>query len=167
MGDIGKFAKGEIPDRHDPCVPGQYERREEIRTSGVSEDIRTSLLAPRLAADGDHVREYSPVVHDKPPREFPAKSGKETFGVNILPEGLSVSPDNARWYLALVYGMDKADAMIGRAFVTQGLIEGEKFTVADTQARTKGKLSVTTDKSRPGMLVLVPHVLRQTGGAKK
>lgn len=137
------------------------------QSSQVTDDIRTSQLAPRLAADGDHVREYSPVAHDRPPREYPAKSGTEVFGTNVLPESISVSPENARWYLALVYGMDRADAMIGRAVVTQALVEGEKFTVADTQARTKGKMSVTTDKSRPGMLVLVPHVLRQTGGAKK
>lgn len=136
-------------------------------SSHVTQDIRTSELAPRLAADGDHVREYSAVVHDKAPREFPARSGKEVFGTNILPEPLSVSPANARWYLALVYGLDKADAMVGKAFITQGLVEGEKFTVTDSQARTKGKLSVTTDKSRPGMLVLVPHVLRQSGGAKR
>lgn len=145
----------------------QRHQSEQTLTSGVSEDIRTSQLTPRLAADGDHVREYSPVVHDKPPREYPAKSGREVFGTNVLPESISVSPDNARWYLALVYGMDRADAMVGKAFITQGLVEGEKFTVADSQARTKGKMSVTTDKSRPGMLVLVPHVLRQTGGAKR
>lgn len=143
------------------------ERTEQVTTSGIREDIRTSVIPPRLAADGDHIREYSPVIHDKPPREFPARSGDEVFGTNILPESISVSPDNARWYLAVVYGMDKADAMIGRAVVSQGVVSGERFTVADSQARTKGKLSVTTDKSRPGMLVLVPHILRQTGGAKK
>lgn len=146
-------------------VPNQ--QRADIPTSQVSEDIRTSSLAPRLAADGDHVREYSPVVHDRPPREYPAVSQGETFGTNILPESISVSPDNARWYLAFVYGMDTADMMVGKAFATQQLIEGAKFTVTDGQARTKGKMSVCTDKSRPGMLVLVPHVLRQTGGAKK
>lgn len=140
---------------------------EQITTSGVREDIRTSQIAPRLAADGDHVREYSPVIHDKPPREFPAKSGSEVFGTNVLPESICVSPDNARWYLAMIYGMDDADAMIGRAFATQALVEGDRFAVADSQARTKGKLSVATDKSRPGMLVLVPHILRQNGGAKK
>ena len=140
----------------------------ETGASKVTTDIRTSQLAPRLAADGDHVREYSPVVHDKPPREYPARTLKgEVFGTNILPESVSVSPDNARWYLAFVYGMDKADGMIGRALVTQALVEGEKFTVTDSQARTKGKLSVCTDKSRPGMLVLVPHILRQAGGARR
>lgn len=140
---------------------------EQVTTSGVREDIRTSVIPPRLASDGDHVREYSPVVHDKPPREFPARNGDEVFGTNILPESISVSPDNARWYLAFVYGMDMADAMIGRAFATQQLIPGAVFAVTDGQARTKGKMSVCTDKSRPGMLVLVPHVLRQTGGAKR
>ena len=139
----------------------------EPANSPVREDIRTSVIPPRLAEDGEHIREYSSVVHDKQPREFPAKSGSEVFGTNVLPESISVSPANARWYLALVYGMDKADAMIGRAMVTQALVEGEKFTVTDSQARTKGKMSVTTDKSRQGMLVLVPHILRQTGGAKK
>lgn len=151
-----------------PKTHHKPEISEQVPSSQVTGDIRTSQLAPRLAADGDHVREYSPVVHDRPPREYEAKTrGGEVFGMNILPESISVSPDNARWYLAFVYGMDKADGMIGRAFVTQQLIEGEKFTVTDGQARTKGKLSVTTDKSRPGMLVLVPHVLRQTGGARK
>lgn len=145
----------------------QQHTREEILTSGVSEDIRTSQLTPRLAGDGDHVREYPAVVHDRPPREYPAVSNGERFGTNILPETISVSCDNARWYLAFVYGMDEADGMIGRAFATQQLIEGAKFTVADGQARTKGKLSVATDKSRPGFLVLVPHILKQTGGKKR
>jgi hypothetical protein len=145
----------------------QQRTREEISTSKVSEDIRTSQLTPRLAGDGDHVREYPAVVHDRPIREYPAMSNGERFGTNILPESISVSCENARWYLAFVYGMDTADGMIGRAFATQQLIEGDKFTVTDGQARTKGKLSVATDKSRPGFLVIVPHVLRQTGGAKK
>jgi hypothetical protein len=135
--------------------------------SQVRTDIRTSEIPPRLAEDGEHVREYSPVLHDKPPREFPARSGNEVFGTNVLPEPISVSTANARWYLALLYGTDIADKMIGQAFITGGVISGERFKVTDTQARTQGKMSVTTDKSRPGMLVLVPHILRQSGGAKK
>lgn len=158
MGDTGNLHRLPVPE-HEPD--------ERLADRRPREDIRTSVIPPRLAEDGEHVREYSPVLHDKPPREFPARAGKEVFGTNILPEAVCVSPANARWYLALVYGMDAADRMVSAAFVTGTLVEGAKFTVADTQARTRGKLSVTTDKSRPGMLVLVPHILRQSGGAKK
>jgi hypothetical protein len=145
------------------------QEREEVLfvPSAVREDIRTSQIPPRLAEDGEHVREYSPVLHDRAPREFPAKSGNEVFGTNVLPEPISVTAANARWYLALVYGIDIADKMIGQAFISGAVISGERFRVTDSQARTQGKFSVTTDKSRPGMLVLVPHILRQSGGAKK
>ena len=89
------------------------------------------------------------------------------FGTNVLPEPISVSAENATWYLAMLYGKDTADSMVGRASMTGGVINGEKFKVTDSQAKTQGKLSVTTDKSRPGMFVLVPHILRQTGARRK
>jgi hypothetical protein len=137
-------------------------------SSPVTKDITTSALPPRLAADGDHIREYSPVLHDKPVRETPAVgSDGKRFGTNVLPEPISVSLDNARTYLALVYGYDVADSMCMRAMATGRVINGELFKVTDTQARTKGKMSVTTDKSRPGEFVIVPHILRQSGGKRK
>lgn len=133
----------------------------------VREDIRTSQLTPRLAEDGDHVREYSAVLHDQPLREAKAVgSDGKAFGTNVLPEAISVSPEQARGWLQLLYGQDVADSMIGRAGTGQ-VVSGELVRVQDSQARTKGKLSVTADKSRPGMLVLVPHVLRQSGGKRK
>jgi hypothetical protein len=139
----------------------------DVSTGRTREDIHTSQIPPRLAEDGDHVREYSPVLHDKPVRETPAVGSEgRRFGTNVLPEPISVSVENARWYLAMLYGMDTADSMIGRA-ASGGVVNGEKFTVKDSQARTSGKLSVTTDKSRPGMFVLVPHLLRQSGGKRK
>lgn len=153
--------------KHLKLVPPAKDAGQPRENTVTSQDIRTSEIAPRLAEDGDHWREYSPVLHDKPVREFPAKSGNEVFGTNVLPEAICVSPDNARWYLAMLYGTDTADKMIGQAFITGAVVSGERFKVIDTQARTQGKLSVTTDKSRPGMLVLVPHLLRQSGGAKK
>lgn len=140
---------------------------EEIVTSGVREDFRTSIVPPRLAADGDHIREYSPVLHDRPLRETKAVgSDGKAFGTNVLPEAISVSPEQARGWLQLLYGQDVADSMIGRA-TAGGVVSGELVRVQDSQARTKGKLSVTTDKSRPGMFVLVPHVLRQSGARRK
>ena len=140
----------------------------DLETGRTRTDLRSSQLTPRLAEDGDHVRSYSPVIHDQPVREFPAKDSKGTvFGTNVLPESISVSPDNARWYLAMVYGTDQAEAMIGRALATGQVINGRLMEVADSQARTRGKLSVATDKSRPGMLTLIPHVLRQSGGKKR
>ena len=133
----------------------------------VREDIRTSELPPRLAEDGDHVREYSPVLHDQPLREFKAVgSDGKAFGTNVLPEAICVSPEQARGWLQLLYGQDVADSMIGRA-VAGKVVSGELVRVQDSQARTKGKLSVTTDKSRPGMFVLVPHILRQSGAKRK
>lgn len=147
--------------------PIDHSQPVDLETGRGLTDLRTSQLTPRLAEDGEHVRSYSPVLHDQPVREFPAKSGNEVFGTNVLPEPICVDPGNARWYLAMIYGIDTADKMIGRALVTGAVIPGERFKVTDTQARTQGKLSVTTDKSRPGMLVLVPHILRQNGGAKK
>lgn len=141
---------------------------EEILTSPVREDIRTSDLTPRLAEDGEHIREYSPVLHDKPVREVPAvaRDGKR-FGTNVLPESLCVSPDNARSILALSYGFDTADSMVGRAMATGTVVNGEKFTVTDSQAKTKGHWAVTTDKSRPGMLVIIAAILKQSGGRRK
>jgi hypothetical protein len=137
-------------------------------SSPVREDIRTSDIPPRLAADGDHIREYSPVLHDKPLREIPAVgSDGKRFGTNVLPEAVCVSPEQARGWLQLLYGQDVADSMIGRATATGGVVNGELVRVQDSQARTKGKLSVTTDKSRPGSFVLVPAILRQSGGKRK
>lgn len=132
-----------------------------------SEDIRTAALTPRLAEDGEHIRSYPSVLHDQPVRETPAKaSDGKAFGTNVLPEPISVSGDNARWYLAMLYGMDTADSMIGRA-MSGGVVNGEGFKIKDSQATTKGKLSITTDKSRSGMFVLVPHILRQSGARRK
>lgn len=144
------------------------ELQREILSSPVREDIKTADIPPRLAGDGDHIREYSPVLHDKPVREVPARgTDNRVFGTNVLPESISVSADNARWYLSMLYGMDTADSMVGRAMLTGTVVNGETFKVQDSQARTKGKLSITTDKSRPGSFVLVPHILRQTGGRRK
>jgi hypothetical protein len=139
-----------------------------LTESPVREDIRTSQIPPRLAEDGEHVRSYSPVLHDTPLREIPAvdSSGKK-FGTNVLPEAISLSGEQARGWLQLLYGQDVADSMIGRALTTPGVVNGELVRVQDSQARTKGKLSITTDKSRPGMFVLVPAVLRQSGGRRK
>lgn len=165
MGDIN-LSKREVPASCPPMtsLPPQ---RENTHTP-VREDIRTSQIPPRLAEDGDHIREYSPVLHDKPVRESKAVGfdGK-AFGTNILPEAVSMSLGNARWYLALVYGMDTADSMCMRAMTAGGVISGEKFKVTDSQGRTTGKLSVTTDKSRPGEFVIVPHILRQSGAKRK
>lgn len=134
----------------------------------TTSDICTSRLTPRLAEDGGHVREYSPVLHDKPVREIPAvASDGKRFGTNVLPEPLSVSLDNARAYLAAFYGFDTADSMCMRALATGGVVNGELFKVTDSQARTKGKMSVTTDKSRPGEFVIVLSILRQSGARRK
>lgn len=151
MGDIGKLARN-------PVRPSEQDRK----------DICTSEIPPRLAEDGDHIREYSPVLHDQPLREIPAvgSDGKK-FGTNVLPEAISVSGEQARGWLQLLYGQDVADSMIGRAMATGQVVNGELVKVQDSQARTKGKLSVTTDKSRPGSLVLVPAILRQSGGRRK
>ena len=140
----------------------------DVQTGKTREDIKTSQIPPRLAEDGDHIREYSPVLHDQPLREIPAvdSSGKR-FGTNVLPESISVSGEQARGWLQLLYGQDVADSMIGRALTLPGVVNGELVRVQDSQARTKGKLSVTTDKSRPGMFVLVPAVLKQSGGRRK
>jgi len=135
----------------------------------VREDLRSSQIPPRLAEDeGNHIREYSPFLMDKPLREIPAvdSTGKR-FGTNVLPEAISMSGEQARGWLQLLYGQDVADSMIGRALTTSGVVNGELVRVQDSQARTKGKLSITTDKSRPGMFVLVPAVLRQSGGRRK
>jgi hypothetical protein len=149
--------------------PIPQQRTGEYPHTPVREDFRTSQVPPRLAEDGDHIREYSPVLHDKPVREFPAVGSTDgkAFGTNVLPEPISVSLENARWYLALVYGMDAADSMCMKAMTTGTVVNGERFKVTDTQARTQGKLSVTTDKSRPGALVIVPHILRQSGARRK
>lgn len=133
----------------------------------VVEDIRTSQLTPRLALVDGKPMPYSPVLHDQPVREFKAVgSDGKAFGTNVLPEAISVSPEQARGWLQLLYGQDVADSMIGRAAGGQ-VVSGELVRVQDSQARTKGKLSVTTDKSRPGALVLVPHILRQSGARRK
>lgn len=134
----------------------------------VREDISTSAIPPRLAEDGDHIREYSPVLHDKPVREIPAvgTDGKR-FGTNVLPEPLSMSLDNARAYLGTFYGFDQADSMLMRAMTTGQVVNGELFKVQDSQATTKGKMSCTTDKSRPGAFVIVLAILRQSGGKRK
>lgn len=146
----------------------ETETREEVLTSGVREDILTSELPPRLAEDGEHIREYSPVLHDKPVREVPAIGGEgKRFGTNVLPEPLSMSLDNARTYLAAFYGFDAADSMCMRAMATGTVINGAVFKVQDSQARTQGKMSVTTDKSRPGEFVIVLAILKQSGGRKK
>src|ERR1700757_4111323 len=109
-------------------------QRENILSSPVREDIRTSELPPRLAEDGEHIREYSPVLHDKPVRESMAVgSDGKAFGRNILPEPISVSLENARWYLAIVYGIDAADSMCMRAMTGGGVVSGDKFKVSDTQ----------------------------------
>lgn len=156
MGDIGKLNSAKIP-----VWPA-------AEPSPLSQDIRTSQITPRLAEDGNHVREYSPVLHDRPLRELRAvgTDGK-AFGTNVLPEAISVSPEQARGWLQLLYGQDVADSMIGRAVASGTVVNGELVRVQDSQARTKGKLSLTTDKSRPGMLVLVPSVLRQSGARRK
>lgn len=136
--------------------------------SEVTEDITTSALPSRLAEDGDHIREYSPVLHDRPVRETPAMAGNgKRFGTNLLPEPISMSLDNTKVYLAAFYGFDTAESMLMRALSTGTVVNGAVFKVQDTQAVTKGKMSVTTDKSRPGDFVIVLAVLRQSGGAKK
>ncbi len=136
--------------------------------SQVTEDIKTSELEPRLALVDGKPMPYSPVLHDKPLREIPAvgSDGKK-FGTNVLPESISMSGEQARGWLQLLYGQDVADSMIGRALATSQVVNGELVRVQDSQARTKGKLSITTDKSRAGMFVLVPAVLRQSGGRRK
>lgn len=140
----------------------------ELQQSPVQEDIKTSELQPRLAEDGSHIREYSPVLHDKEVRETPAMtadSGRR-FGTNVLPEALSMSLDNARAWLAMVYGYDRAGAMLMEALTRGGVVNGGKFKVADSQAKTTGKITVTSDKSRPGEFVIAAHILRQSGGKK-
>lgn len=135
--------------------------------SEVQPDILTSGLPPRLAEDGEHVREYSPVLHDKPVKETPAVSNGRRFGTNVLAEPLSMSLDNAKVYLAAFYGFDKAESMLMQAFSTGGVINGDKFKVEDTQAKTQGKMAVTTDKSRPGEFVIILSLLKQSGGKRK
>ena len=79
-----------------------------------------------------------------------------------------MSLDNARACLAAFYGFDTADSMCMRAMAAgAGVVNGEVFKVQDSQARTKGKMSVTTDKSRPGQFVIVLSILRQSGGRRK
>lgn len=157
MGDIGRLGKAPVPEHVIEQDNGK------TRT-----DIKTSEIPPRLAEDGDHIREYSPVLHDKPLREIPAVGqDNKKFGTNVLPEAISLSGAQARGWLQLLYGQDVADSMIGRAMTTGGVVNGELVRVQDSQARTKGKLSITTDKSRPGAFVLVPAILRQSGGRRK
>lgn len=135
--------------------------------SPVREDIHTADIPPRLAEDGEHIREFPAVLHNQPLREIPAiAAGGRRFGTNVLPEAIAVSAEQARGWLQLLYGQDVADSMIGRA-MTGTIINGELVKVQDSQATTKGKISITTDKSRPGAFVLVPAVLKQSGGKRK
>lgn len=130
-------------------------------------DIKTSALEPRLAFVDDKPMQFSPVLHDQPLREIPAvNTAGKRFGTNILPESICVSAEQARGWLQLVYGQDVADSMLARA-ADGTIINGETFKVQDSQARTAGKISVTSDKSRPGSFVLVPAVLKQSGGKRK
>lgn len=139
----------------------------DIDTGKTRTDIATADLTPRLGEDGDHIREYSPVLHNLPVREQPAiAAGGRRFGTNVLPEPLSMSAEQARVYLAAFYGFDLADSMIGRAAATGTIVNGTLFKVQDTQASTKGKMSVTTDKSRPGCYVIVLAILKQSGGKR-
>lgn len=150
-------------------VARRAEKTESHLESPVQEtaDTRTSELEPRLAIVDDKPMQFSPVVHDQPLREIPAvNAAGRKFGTNVLPEAISVSAEQARGWLQLAYGQDVADSMIGRA-AGGGIVNGETFKVQDSQATTKGKISLTTDKSRPGCFVLVPAVLRQSGGKRK
>lgn len=148
-------------EKQQTTLPAQ---RTEIQEAA---DIKTSELEPRLALVDGKPMPYSPVLHDRPLRETKAVgSDGKAFGTNVLPEAICVSPEQARGWLQLLYGQDTADSMIARASAGQ-MVSGELVRVQDSQARTKGKLSVTSDKSRPGMFVLVPHVLRQSGARRK
>lgn len=146
----------------------EIQRNEQVTPSQVTEDILTSELPSRIAADGLHLREYSPVLHDRPVTETPAVgSDGKRFGTNVQGEALSMSLDNARVYLAALYGFDTADSMLMRAFSTGTIVNGERFKVQDSQAKTQGKASVTTDKSRPGEFVILVNLLKQSGGRRK
>lgn len=125
-------------------------------------DVRTSQLTPRLAEDGEHIREFPAVHHDRPPIER-----KLAFGTSITPEPLSVSAENAGLVLAAVYGYDAALSMISRATATGEVINGQAFKVKDSVAAVTGKWSVTTDSTRDGAFIVFANFLRQSGGRRK
>lgn len=136
--------------------------------SEVQPDILTSEIPPRLAEDGLFIREYSPVLHDKPVKETPAiGSDGRRFGTSLTAEPLSMSLDNARVYLAAFYGFDKAESMLMQALSTGRIINGDKFKTVDSQSKITGKMAVTTDKSRNGEFVLIINLLKQSGGRRK
>src|ERR1700742_1803824 len=125
MGDIN-LSKREVPASCPPLTSLP------VQPTPLREDIRTSQLTPRLAEDGDHVRQYPAVLHDQPLREAKAVgSDGKAFGTNVLPEPISVSPEQARGWLQLLYGQDVADSMIGRATATGDVVSGELVRVQD------------------------------------
>lgn len=125
-------------------------------------DIRTSELTPRLAEDGEHIREYPAVHHDREPLER-----KLSFGTNVTVEPLSVSRENAGLVLATTYGYDAAYSMVSRAELSGEVINGSTFVVKDSTAKATGKWSVSVDRSREGAFVIWANILRQSGGRRK
>jgi hypothetical protein len=72
-----------------------------------------------------------------------------------------MSAESATVWLACFYGFDTAQSMISRALATGTVVNGSDFETVDSQYRIRGKVSVASDKSRPGAIVLFVNLLRQ------
>jgi hypothetical protein len=122
-------------------------------------------MTPVLVEHNEGIMAYCPVLHDaKPERKKAIGKGGRAFGSIETCEAIPMSAENARWYLAGMYGMDTAEGMLYRA--DQGeYVYGEKRDCGGYRGKGKirGGMNVAADKSRPGNYVTQMVTLVQGG----